>query len=241
MDDQPAADSCGQTHLAVALAGAGLSPPPGLEEASVDSASTCASSDAGGDKVQSLGAEAPADEAGDPEAVDDAPLESSACAWRQRRLLVVALGEVLTHLASLGCRPQRATCFHAAAVPQLAISIYLERLAEYYHCSDQCLVLSLVYIDRIVKLHPEFVVSPLNVHRLLAVSMMSAAKFWDDVFYSNSHYAKVAGVRVKEICTLEAQFLKLIDWRLLVQADDYGLYHSQILMAVQGTCLADAS
>merc|ERR1712129_247345 len=153
----------------------------------------------------------------------------SAC--HQRRSLVMALGEVLKHWAARGCRPQRLTCFHATAVPKFAISVYLERLAAYYHCSDQCLVCSLVYIDRIVKRHPEFMVSPLNVHRLLAVSMMLAAKFLDDIHYSNSHYAKVAGVRVQEMCALEAQFVKLIDWQFLVQADDYSSYESRILMS----------
>jgi len=201
----------------------------GPEEASVGSASTCANSNAGGDEVRSLGAEAPRDEA-----FSEEPLEDSARAWNQRRSLVMALGEVLEHLAALGCRPQRLTCFHASVVPKLAVCAYLERIAEYYNCSNQCLVCSLVYIDRMVRLHPEFVVSPLNVHRLIAVSMMLAAKFWDDRFYSNSYYAKVAGLRVQEMCALEAQFLKLIEWQLLVQADDYSLHESRILMTLQG-------
>eukprot|EP00971_Amphidinium_carterae_P312010 6202150-Amphidinium_carterae.1 len=55
---------------------------------------------------------------------------------------------------------------------------------------------------------------------------MLAVKFFDDVYYSNAYYAKVGGVRTKddasayfhqhEVNALEAQFLKLIEWRLHV-------------------------
>lgn len=211
-----------------------------------DSASTCASSDAGDgetrslpaaaddraaeDEVQEAEGEAEVDDAQDASEGEDATQDLEPAT---RQLLVTALGKVLVHLSSLGCRPQRATGFHAVSPPPLSITTYLERIDQYYHCSDQCLVLGLVYIDRIVNLHPEFVVSPLNVHRLVAVGTMVAAKFWDDVFYSNDHYARVAGVKLAELNTLEALFLKLVGWRLLVDPKDYRTYHSQILMAVR--------
>lgn len=211
-----------------------------------DSASTCASSDAGDGETSSLPAAADdravEDEAqdadGEAEAhADDAQDVSGGEEELQdparRQLLVTALGKVLVHLSSLGCRPQRATGFHAVCPPPLSISAYLERIDHYYHCSDQCLVLGLVYIDRIVNLQPEFVVSPLNVHRLVAVGTMVAAKFWDDVFYSNEHYARVAGVKLAEMNALEALFLKLLGWRLVVDPNDYRTYRGQILMAVR--------
>lgn len=151
-----------------------------------------------------------------------------------RQVLVTALAHVLTHLASLGHRQQRFTCFHAVRVPRLSVHEYLSRVATYFHCSDQCLVLSLVYIDRIVKLRPEFVVSTLSIHRLLMTSVMVAAKFWDDVFYSNAHYAKVGGVTASECSALEAQFLKLINWRLHVLPQEYATYLNQVLVAAWG-------
>lgn len=228
-------NSCREVPLsAAALVAVGPSPlasDAGSRRPSVDSASTCASSDSENAESQSLEA------AGDDEMAEDVLEDTDGEgeeAWSSH-LQVMALANVLTHLASLGCRPQRATCFHSICPPPLSIHRYLERIAKYYQCSDQCLVLSLVYIDRIVKLQPEFVVSPLNVHRLLAISMMVAAKFWDDIFYSNSHYAKVAGVRAQEMNTLEAHFLRLVAWRLHVLPDAYHLYQSQIRMAVQGT------
>lgn len=149
---------------------------------------------------------------------------------------VNALANVLTHLASLAGRslPQRVTRFHAIRAPQLSINDYLMRIAKYFQCSNECFVLCLVYIDRIVKLHPEFTISNLNIHRLLVTSIMLAVKFFDDVYYSNSYYARVGGVKTKEVNGLEAQFLQLIDWKLHVSPQEYDQYRNHVYVAVTG-------
>jgi hypothetical protein len=108
------------------------------------------------------------------------------------------------------------------------------RIAKYFQCSNECFVLCLVYIDRIVKLHPEFTISNLNIHRLLVTSIMLAVKFFDDVYYSNSYYARVGGVKTKEVNGLEAQFLQLIDWKLHVSPQEYDQYRNHVYVAVTG-------
>mmetsp|Transcript_99317 Transcript_99317/g.318672 ORF Transcript_99317/g.318672 Transcript_99317/m.318672 type:complete len:460 (+) Transcript_99317:2-1381(+) len=163
----------------------------------------------------------------------DAGAEAEACS-SERQQLIVALAKVYSHLANLGQRRQKCTAFHSRSVPRWTMLQYLSRIATYFHCSDQCLVLSLVYIDRIVKMHPDFVVSTFSVHRVLMTSVMVAAKFWDDIFYSNEHYAKVGGVTTRECCMLEAQFCKLIDWRLHVLPDEYSTYLQSVHCAVGG-------
>jgi len=153
---------------------------------------------------------------------------------RAGEYFVTALANILTHLASLAGRPQRVTRFHAIRAPQLSIHDYLMRIAKYFQCSHECFVLCLVYIDRIVKLHPEFTISNLNIHRLLVTSIMLAVKFFDDVYYSNSYYAKVGGVKTREVNALEAQFLQLIEWRLHVSPQEYDQYRNHVYMAVRG-------
>merc|ERR1719453_2645223 len=148
---------------------------------------------------------------------------------------VTALASVLTHLASLAPgRPNRVTHFHSVRPPQLTIHEYLTRISKYFQCSHECFVLCLVYIDRIVKLHPEFSICNLNIHRLLITSVMLATKFFDDVYYSNAYYAKVGGIRIKEVNVLEAQFLSLIEWRLHVTPQEYDQYRNHVYMAVRG-------
>merc|ERR1719487_223256 len=116
---------------------------------------------------------------------------------------------------------------------QLSICDYLSRISTYFQCSHECFVLALVYIDRIVKLHPEFTICNLNIHRLLVTSVMLAVKFFDDVYYSNAYYAKVGGVKLKEVNALQAQFLQLIDWKLHVSPQEYDQYRKHVFSAVQ--------
>lgn len=171
------------------------------------------------------------------EEVDDAREEDAACALQLQSIglagLVTALASVLRGLASLGCAAHKTTLFHASTAPQISIQEYLARLAKYYHCSEGCLVLGLVYIDRLVKLHSDFVVSNLNIHRLLATGVMLAAKFHDDVFYSNKYYGKVAGVRLQELNKLEETFLRMINWQLYVLPSEYQEYLNRVLLPVQ--------
>jgi len=153
---------------------------------------------------------------------------------------VPALANVLTHLARVSEKPQgKVTYFHSVRAPPLSIHDYLLRIAKYFQCSKECFVLCLVYIDRIVKLHPEFTICSLNIHRLLVTAAMLAVKFFDDVYYSNAYYAKVGGVRTKEVNALETQFLKLIDWRLHVTPQEYDQYRNHVYLAVKGQTAGD--
>eukprot|EP00928_Gymnodinium_smaydae_P020158 TRINITY_DN17792_c0_g1_i1.p1 TRINITY_DN17792_c0_g1~~TRINITY_DN17792_c0_g1_i1.p1 ORF type:complete len:199 (+),score=39.15 TRINITY_DN17792_c0_g1_i1:192-788(+) len=156
-----------------------------------------------------------------------------------------ALGIVLTHLAKAGVVPTKVTSFHCVRPPPLSIEEYLARIHKYFQCSNEAFVLSLIYIDRIVKLHPEFTICELNIHRLLMTAVMLGAKFFDDVYYSNAYYAKVGGIRTKEANALEFQFLKLIDWSLHVTTQEYEQYRKHVYTAVGGQgqsalCMAPA-
>ena len=148
---------------------------------------------------------------------------------------VSSLACVLTHLVSL---PQPAdpkfTRFHSVKIPSISILDYLRRLQKYFACTPECFVLSLVYIDRIIKAHPDFSVCEYNVHRLLVTAVMIAAKFFDDLYYSNAYYAKVGGIKTRELNVLEVHLLGLLNWRLFVGPEEFDQYKNHVLMAVIG-------
>ncbi|KAF8817947.1 cyclin2 related protein [Cardiosporidium cionae] len=152
---------------------------------------------------------------------------------------IPSLATVLTHLVSLTPTDSEVACsggitrFHGVVPPSITIRDYLTRIAKYFRCSNECFVLSLVYIDRIVKLHDGFAVSILNIHRLLVTSVMLAAKFFDDVYYSNAFYARVGGVGTREMNLLEAHFLSLINYQLFVSPEEYDQYRQNVLEAVR--------
>jgi len=143
--------------------------------------------------------------------------------------VVYKLSKLLSHMAGTTAaaseKPVKKTCsFGSQRVPQVSLSSYASRIKKFFRCTDECFVLCLVFIDRIVKSHPEIQVTELTCHRLLLISSVVAAKFHDDEYASNSYFAKVGGIEASELNALEAEFMELINWRLFVKASDYDWY-----------------
>lgn len=147
--------------------------------------------------------------------------------------LISALTATYTALVAVGVKKEGRVVsrFHGIRAPAVPIDAYLARLRKYFDCSDSCLVTALIYIDRIVKLHPTFTICQRTIHRLVATSMMLSAKFNDDIYYSNAYYAKVCGLTLKEINALECEFLKLLSWKLDVSTQEYEMYRDGVLSA----------
>jgi len=132
------------------------------------------------------------------------------------------IGKVAETMSQLSALPFRSstTCFDTASLPPISIGSYVERLWKYTECSIECFVICLTYIQRICKTH-KMSVGLLNVHTLTFTSLVVAIKFQDDRFLRNSHYARIGGVTVENLCSLEISFLKLLDWQAGIKLEDF--------------------
>ncbi len=74
-----------------------------------------------------------------------------------------------------------------------------------------------------------FVVDSYNIHRLIIAGVTCASKFFSDVFYTNSRYAKVGGLPLAELNHLELQFLILNDFRLAIPIEDLEAYATMLV------------
>ena len=90
-----------------------------------------------------------------------------------------------------------------------------------------------------------FVVDSFNIHRLVIAGVTCASKFFSDVFYTNSRYAKVShepptiiphtdqlqvgGLPLVELNHLELQFLLLNDFRLSVPVEELEAYGTMLV------------
>ncbi|CCF52952.1 hypothetical protein NDA14_004581 [Ustilago hordei] len=79
-----------------------------------------------------------------------------------------------------------------------------------------------------------FAIDSYNVHRLMIAGVTVASKFFSDVFYTNSRYAKVGGLPPHELNQLELQFLLLNDFRLTIPLEEMQRYADQLLMYASG-------
>eukprot|EP00624_Nannochloropsis_granulata_P007702 evm.model.NODE_9036_length_22116_cov_22.491907.7 len=120
------------------------------------------------------------------------------------------------------------TKFHASRPPSISVAEYLERINTYASCSSECLVLALIYIDRLIQ-QSNFALTALNIHRVLITAIMLAAKFFDDQYFNNLYYAKVGGVPCKEINSLEVEFLFLTNFSLHVTEEVFFRYFHELM------------
>ena len=93
--------------------------------------------------------------------------------------------------------PTSALAFHARNIPTIPLEAYLLRILRYCPTTNEVFLALLVYFDRMSRLAHDatgrtFVIDSYNVHRLIIAGVTVASKFFSDVFYTNSRYAKVS-------------------------------------------------
>jgi len=151
----------------------------------------------------------------------------------RRDKLVDVLSDVLKRLCERNNRfssnDTPVTRFHALRPPQIPIKVYLKRIAKYSCCSEECFVLALIYIDRVIRSNGSFLVNSYNVHRMIITSVMIATKFFDDQYFNNAHFGRVGGVSCKEINLLEIEFLFMINFNLYVESDLFTTYDNRLM------------
>ncbi|KAI9033130.1 cyclin-domain-containing protein [Hyaloraphidium curvatum] len=147
--------------------------------------------------------------------------------------LIQMIGDMLLRLTQFNDRisvtPANLTRFHSRQIPPITIIEYLRRCVKYASLEKTTLIMLLVYIDRVCERHRMFVISSLTVHRFIIAALTVAAKELCDSFCTNVHYARVGGISLRELNTLELEFLFLIDWRLSIQADELQAYYVNLV------------
>lgn len=79
--------------------------------------------------------------------------------------------------------------FHAQSLPTIGIEAYLTRILKYCPCANECFLSILVYFDRMST--SGLRIDSYNIHRLMITGIMISSKYFSDVFYTNTRYAKV--------------------------------------------------
>ncbi|CCO27234.1 PHO85 cyclin-7 AltName: Full=PHO85-associated protein 1 [Rhizoctonia solani AG-1 IB] len=148
--------------------------------------------------------------------------------------------------------PAASLAFHARNIPSISIEQYLLRILKYCPTTNEVFLGLIVYFDRMSRLatdcalphspspHRTFTIDSYNIHRLLIAGVTVASKFFSDVFYTNSRYAKVGGLPQTELNQLELHFLLLNDFRLSIPIDEMQRYAQQLLRYSAGMSPEDA-
>jgi hypothetical protein len=117
--------------------------------------------------------------------------------------------------------------FQSSYEPDVSVEYYIQRIFKHSKCSDSCLVIMLVYIDRLIE-SQGLVLTMLNAHRVIITSLMVAAKYHDDLFYNNAYFAKLGGISLSELNMLEVEFLQMLNFSMFVDPIVFEKYQIQL-------------
>ncbi|KAJ1726006.1 Pho80p cyclin [Coemansia biformis] len=121
--------------------------------------------------------------------------------------------------------PQKPTRFHSRAPPNISVSDYVQRVTKYASLEPACLLIMLIYVDRICERNPTFTISSLTVHRFIITAATIACKTLCDAYCTNLHYAKVGGVSMHELNSLEVEILHMLGWHLIATQEQLEQYY----------------
>jgi hypothetical protein len=107
------------------------------------------------------------------------------------------------------------------------LSPFLNGLFQMMNFSEECFVSMAVYFDRLLRRHNSLI-SESNMIRLIFISGVLAIKMQDDFSCKNSYFAQISGISSHEINYLEMNFLQWIEYRLLVNSEEYEKYYASL-------------
>eukprot|EP00177_Eucheuma_denticulatum_P006233 GFKZ01011372.1.p1 GENE.GFKZ01011372.1~~GFKZ01011372.1.p1 ORF type:complete len:858 (-),score=86.53 GFKZ01011372.1:156-2729(-) len=97
----------------------------------------------------------------------------------------------------------------------------VERSAAYGEegVSNSALLMMMIYVDRLFAKCPALMLTEENAVRIMAAAYAVAVKMIEDVSCGTVAMARVLGLDWKDVCQLEAAFLRLIDYELHVSVE----------------------
>ena len=87
--------------------------------------------------------------------------------------------------------------------------------------------MGLIYLDKFCN-KTQIILTDYNIHRLLFTSLLIALKFGEDVFYKNTFYSQVCGVKTKILNKMEYEFACGIEFEFYVSLSIFNKFKINI-------------
>jgi len=122
---------------------------------------------------------------------------------------------------------QKKNIFSSPLIPDITIKDYLERIKKYTKIDDNSIIMGLIYLDKFCN-KTQIILTDYNIHRLLFTSLLIALKFGEDVFYKNTFYSQVCGVKTKILNKMEYEFACGIEFEFYVSLSIFNKFKINI-------------
>ena len=114
-------------------------------------------------------------------------------------------------------------------LPTIKFQEFFKRIHKYLKPEISTIIIALIYIDKVShQKKNNIILIENNIFKLFLCALICAIKYNEDIYDDNNYYAKVGGIRIKEMNLLEKEFLNLMDFRMFVSSDVYEKYYSQL-------------
>ncbi|EME47244.1 hypothetical protein DOTSEDRAFT_69255 [Dothistroma septosporum NZE10] len=174
--------------------------------------------------------------------VKQMPSEYETCSSKDLGVLISnMLMELIRINDQIPLRDGRLTRFHSRAPPGISVSDYLQRLIQHATLPPPILLSMVYYIDRLCTQYPAFTINSLTVHRFLITAATVAAKGLSDSFWTNPTYARIGGIPVSELATLELELLQRVDWKIVPKPEVLEEYYASLVDRTDGYTIEAAS
>ncbi|SMR63054.1 unnamed protein product [Zymoseptoria tritici ST99CH_3D1] len=169
------------------------------------------------------------------------PLKYETCNPKDLGVLIAnMLMELIRINDQIPLRDGRLTRFHSRAPPGISVSDYLQRLIQHATLSPPIMLSMVYYIDKLCTEYPAFTVNSLTVHRFLIAAATVAAKGLSDSFWTNPTYARIGGIPVTELATLELELLQRVDYKIVPKPEVLEEYYASLVERAEGYILEES-
>lgn len=141
--------------------------------------------------------------------------------------------------------------FWSSSAPDITVAQYCRRIAAYSGYGEIGVLMGLTLVARYCQAADELPadctmqaspLTELTIHRLIIAAVAIASKANEDLFYQNAYLARVGGVQLRDFNELEAEFLRVTHYAVLISSDDLKMVCERCAAAGAGgdpgACLA---
>lgn len=164
------------------------------------------------------------------------------------QMVVDMINRIIQHNDKVASTNQAVTRFHSRGATPITIHDYVQRIYKYVIVEKSVLIMLIVFIDRVTKIYPNFMLSSLTAHRysifydrFIIAAVTASCKFISDVYSTNTFFAKVGGVSATELNILEVEFCNVMQWRINCSQKTLQQYYRNMAFTNQYVRLPDGT
>lgn len=120
--------------------------------------------------------------------------------------------------------------YYSKRLPDISLLDYVTRFEVYLqdHSDGVCFVITLIYMTRLLAVIGYEYCTPYTVYRMFLACALVSYKFCYDISETNSYFARIGGVSLRELNNLETSTLMYLDYNLAVSESEYSIMYELI-------------